>query len=237
MIVFWRLFLALFLTDFVFFSKTLYEMGRQSRVKAMLIRAVTFTGLATAFCWQYLHMQWPFLEEVLLPGWLCIILFALFHGFTDYYFQLGGKIKYGYTVSFFIKNCVNILFLVLIAPFQTLYETGNFFAEPWVVFWVGILLATRGIGWFIFSVEQDKYGRDYPTFDEQWMLALMRAIFFLIMLLPGIRWAFFLVIWIGACLYARRIRLLDVPRWAFIVCVCGAVLIGFLVRLRFYLVN
>ena len=237
MIVFWRLFLALFLTDFVFFNKKVYQLQQNSRWAALAVRSGTFFVLATAFCWKYLFWQWPFLEGVLLPGWLCISLVALFYGFTDYYFQLGGKIKGGYTLSFFLKNFVNILFLVLIAPFQELYETGNFFAEPWIVFLVGLLLATRGIGWFIFCVEQDKYGRDYPTADEQWMLGLMRAIFFLIMLLPGIRWAFFLVIWLGACLYARKSRLLDIPRWAFAVCVTGAVFIGLLVRLRFYLVN
>lgn len=212
-------------------------MGQKSRVRALAIRSLTFAILATAFCWNYLHMQWPFLEEVLLPGWLCVILFALFHGVADYYFQFGGKVKYGYTLSFFVKNFVNILFLILISPFQTLYETGNFFAESWVVFCVGLVIVMHGIGWFILSVEQDTYGRDFPTFDEQWMLALMRAIFFLIMLLPGLRWAFFLVIWLGTCVYARRIRLLDVPRWVFTVCVVGSVFIGFLIRLRFYLVD
>ncbi len=237
MIVFWRLFLALFLTDFVFFHKALHEAQQKSRVKAMAIRSLTFAVLAMLFCYHYLTQPWPFLEEFSLPGWVCILLFALFHGFTDYYYQLGGKIKYGYTLTFFLKNFVNILFLILMAPFKALYETGNFFAEPWVVFLVGLLLVTRGIGWFIFCVEQDKYGRDYPTFDEQWMLAMVRAIFFLIMLLPGLRWALFLVVWLGACLYARSIRLLDVPRWAFWVGVVGSVCIGFLLRLRFYLVG
>ncbi len=237
MIVFWRLFLALFLTDFVFFHKTLHRLQQESHLKAMALRSTAFTVLAVALCWNYLTMGWPFLEEVTLPGWLCIILFALFHGYTDYYFQFGGKVKYGYTLSFFVKNFVNVLFLVLMAPFETLYQTGNFFAEPWVVFLVGLLLATRVVGWFVFSIEQDLYGRDYPSTDEQWMLALMRAIFFFIMLLPGLRWAVMLVVWLGVCLYARSIRLLDVPRWAFWLCVTGAVLVGFLVRLRFYLVG
>ena len=104
MIVFWRLFLALFLTDFVFFNKKVYQLQQTSRLGAFAIRSVTFFVLATAFCWKYLFWQWPFLEEVLLPGWLCISLVALFYGFTDYYFQLGGKIKGGYTLSFFLKN-------------------------------------------------------------------------------------------------------------------------------------
>ena len=236
MIVFWRLFLAVTLTDFVFFHKTLHKQ-QESHLKAMAIRSLAFAILALLFCHRYLAMGWPFLEEVTLPGWVCILLFALFHGFTDYYFHFGGKIKWGYTLSFFVKNFVNVLFLVLIAPFETLYETGNFFAEPWVVFLVGLLLATRVLGWFIFAIEQDKYGRDYPTFDEQWMLAMMRAIFFLIMLLPGLRWAVAFVVWLGACLYARKIRLLDIPAWAFLISSFGAAFIGFLVRLRFYLVG
>lgn len=237
MIVFWRLFLAVTLTDFVFFHKGLYKQQQEVRVKAMVIRAVSFAVLALLLCHRYLTEGWPFLEEVTLPGWVCILLFAVFHGFTDHYFYLGGKIKYGYTLSFFLKNFVNVLFLVLIAPFRTLYETGNFFAEPWVVFLVGLLLATRVLGWFVFAVEQDKYGRDYPSFDEQWLLALVRAIFFLLMLLPGLRWAVVFVVWMGACLYARKIRLLDVPAWAFFVGSLGAAFIGFLIRLRFYLVG
>ena len=237
MIVFWRLFLALFLTDCVFFHKTLYKMQQESHWKAMAIRATSFSVLALVFCWRYLTMGWPFLEEVTLPGWVCIILFALFHGFTDYYFQFGGKFKYSHTLTFFVKNFVNILFLVLIAPFTTLYETGNFFAEPWIVFLVGMVLATRGLGWLIFALEQDKYGREYPSFDEQWLLALVRAIFFLLMLLPGLRWAVVFVVWMGACVYARHIRLLDVPTWAFLLGSLGATFIGFLVRLRFYFIS
>lgn len=237
MIVFWRLFLAVTLTDFVFFHKGIYKQQQESRIKAMAIRSVTFSVLALLFCHRYLHMGWPFLEGVTLPGWVCILLFALFHGFTDYYFHFGGKVKYGYTLSFFVKNFVNTLFLVLIAPFEELYHSGNFFAEPWVVFVVGLLLSTRVLGWLIFALEQDTYGREYPSFDEQWLLALVRAIFFLLMLLPGIRWAVVFVVWMSACIYARRIRLLDIPTWAFLIGSLGAAFIGFLVRLRFYLVG
>ena len=237
MIVFWRLFLALFLTDLIIFNRTLSKMQQTSHSRAMLVRATTFSVLALLFCWRYLSMGWPFLEEVTLPGWMCIILFALFHGFTDYYLRFGGKCKYGYTLTFLVKNFVNILFLVLISPFDVLYETGNFFAESWVVFLVGVMLSVRGLGWLITALEQDKYGPDYPSFDAQWLMALVRSIFFLIMLLPGIRWAVVFVVWMSTCLYARRIRLLDVPLWAFFLGSLGACFIGFLVRLRFYLVS
>ncbi len=238
MIVFWRLFLALFIADFLFFDKTYYVAQGKTRYRAVALRSAGVLGLALLFCWQYLAMPWPFLyPALLLPGWVCIGLFALFHGVTDLYFQFSGQVKYGHTLTFLLRNLVNVWFIILVSPFKTLYETGAFFAEPWVVFCGGLLIAMRAIGAFIFALEQDLYGRDYPTFDEQWMLALMRAVFFLGMLLPGIRWAVMNVVWLGACLYARRIRLLDVPTWAFWLCVWGAVFVGFLIRLRFYLVG
>ena len=234
MIVFWRLFLALFLTDFVFLNHSLTRFWKDSRLKEMAVRTGVFVVLALAFCHRYLAEGWPFLEEVTLPGWVCILIFALFHEVTVNYFRLGGKIKYGYTLSFFLQNFVNILFLVLISPFRALYETGNFFAEHWIVFLVGLVLSTHVLGWFIFAIEQDKYGRDYPTFDEQWLLALVRAVFFLIMMLPGWRWMIVFAVWLGTCLYARRNRLIDVPMWAFYVGAFGSAFFGLLVRLRFY---
>ena len=237
MIVFWRLFLALFLTDFVFFHRVINDLNKNHRGWAVVIRSGTFIVLSFLLCAPYLHMQWPFLGVVDLSGWLCLVLFALFHGFCDRYFYFGGKIKHGYLLSFLAKNTANLLFLFLIAPLHALYRTGNFFAEPWVIFLVGLITCTRVLGWFIFAIEQDKYGRDYPTFDECWMLMMVRAIFFLIMLLPGVRWLVLFVIWLGTCLYARRLRLMDVSAWAFFTGVFGSALVGFLVRLRFYLMG
>ena len=55
------------------------------------------------------------------------------------------------------------------------------------------------------------------------------------MLLPGWRWAVLLGVWYLACLYARKIRLMDVSTAAFYIGAFGSVLVGFLVRMRFYL--
>ena len=237
MIVFWRLFLAWMLTDFVF-SSYLFSWFRQAKRTVKIVLRVTILALlALAFCHHYLTEAWPFVPGVFLPGWVCVLSFALFHEFVAYFYDLGGQLKYGYTLTFVLQLLANGLFITLISPFRALYETGNFFAEPWVVFLAGLVVATRVLGGFIFALEQDKYGRDYPTFDEQWLLALVRAIFFLVMMLPGLRWAVAFVVWLGACLYARSIRLLDMPGWAFYLGVFGAGFIGLLVRLRFYLVG
>ena len=236
MIVFWRLFLAFFITDFLLFNHTGEKAFARFRTAGLLLHGGVFLLLGLGLCYGYLTMPWPFLELINLPGWMCIVLFALFHVFSDEFFQFGGKFRHGYLTTFLVKTIVNLLFLFLCVPFQVLYETGNFFAESWVIFLVGLLSATRVLGWFIFSIEQDRYGREYPTFDERWLLMMVRAIFFLIMLLPGWRWAAVLAVWFAACVYARKNRLMDVSGAAFYLGIIGAVLIGFLVRLRFYLV-
>ncbi|MBE6421390.1 MAG: hypothetical protein IJP25_07080 [Elusimicrobiaceae bacterium] len=237
MIVFWRLFLAFFLTDFVVFNRMAEKLRARSRALGMLLHGGVFLLLCLGLCYGYLSMQWPFLDLVHMPGWVCIILLTLFHVFSDEFFQFGGKSRHGYLMTFFVKNLANFLFIFLCVPFKVLYETGNFFAEPWVIFCVGLVSCTRMLGWFSFAIEQDRYGRDYPTFDERWLLSMMRMIFFLIMLLPGWRWVVLLTVWFMACLYARRIRLMDISHAAFYIGIIGSVVIGFLVRLRFYLVG
>ncbi len=235
MIVFWRLFLAYFLTDFVFFHKTINQVRKENRTRGMILHASVFLLWSLALCQGYLTMSWPFLELINLPGWVCILLFGTFHVFTDDLFQFGGKCKHGFVITFFLKNAVNILFLFLCVPFEVLYETGNFFAEPWIIFCVGLVLSTRVLGWGLLSVEQDRFGERDVSFDERLMLTIVRAIFFLIMLLPGWRWTVLLAVWLGTCMYARKIRFMDISNFVFYAGTVGAVLIGFLVRLRFYL--
>lgn len=236
MIVFWRLFLAYFLTDFVFFHKTINQVREEKPVKGAILHSAVFLFWGFLLCKNYLTMEWPFLELFDLPGWVCILLFCAFHVSTDGLFQFGGKCKHGFVLTFFLKNIVNLLFLFLCVPFKVLYETGNFFAEPWIVFCAGLVVATRVIGWGLIAVEQDRHGVKYISFDERLVLMIVRAIFFLIMLLPGWRWRVLFFVWLFICMYARRIRLMDVSNFVFYVGAFGAAFIGFLVRLRFYLI-
>ena len=69
------------------------------------------------------------------------------------------------------------------------------------------------------------------------MMLMVRTIFYLIMLLPGARWLILFVVWFSGCIYARRIRLMDVSNVTFYIGILGAAFIGFLVRLRLYWVG
>ena len=95
MIVFWRLFLAYFLTDFVFYHKTIDQVRRENKARGMILHAAVFLFWSFILCQGYLTMKWPFLELVDLPGWACILLFGAFHVLTDGLFQFGGRVKHG----------------------------------------------------------------------------------------------------------------------------------------------
>ena len=87
MIVFWRLFLAYFLTDAVFFHRTINQVRKENPVKGIVLHALVFFFWSFTLCQGYLTMKWPFLELVDLPGWACILLFGAFHISTDDLFQ------------------------------------------------------------------------------------------------------------------------------------------------------
>lgn len=235
MIVFWRLVLAYYLADIAFYGRRFYCWRTCSRAKTAAAHGILFFLICAGLTYPYLNMPWPFLDLFNLPGWVCIGLFTLFHIFTDEWFTLPASLKYHHTLTFVFHDAVNLLFLFLCVPFDALYETGHFAAEGWMYGLAGLAVALFGVGNFCYLAEKDKYGRDYPTPDEQWMMKTCRAIFFLIMLLPGWRWVLWLVIWWLACLYARRIRLMDVSNISFYFGFPAAVILGLLVRYRMYL--
>ena len=179
-------------------------------------------------------LTWPFFGVVNLPGWLCILLFGAFYAWVHQKFNFGGKMRFGHLLTFAAKNTLLWLFLFLCTPFLVVYQTGNFFAQPWMIFCVGVIIVTHLTEWLLSAWEQDVCGERDISFDEQWMMMMMRLIFFLIMLLPGVRWLILFGVWLAACVYARKIRLMDVASTVFYASIISSTVIGLLVRLRIY---
>ncbi len=235
MIVFWRLFLAYYLADFALYGKRFYTYGTQNPWKAAAARGVLFFLLALAFCWQYLDMNWSFFGLTRLRGWAALFPITVLYIFSDGWFKLSGTRKYNNTLSFILHDLFNLFVLFLAVPFRALYETGSFFAEKWVVFFVGLLFVTKVLGTLIYCVEKDRYGREFPTMDEHWIMMMMRAIFFLTGLLPGWRCLFFMLTCWAAVIYARKIRLMDVSPFAFYFGFGLTCVVSWLVHWRVYL--
>ncbi len=142
MIVFWRLFLAYYASDFALYGQRFYCYGVCDPGKLALARGVFFFAVAFALCWGYLDVPWSFLGLADVPGWTALLPMPVFYFFSDGWFKISGARKFHNTLSFLLHEFFNFLVLFLSVTFHALYETGRFFAEIWVIFSLGLMFVT-----------------------------------------------------------------------------------------------
>lgn len=234
MIVFWRLVLTYYICAVLFYNRRFFAWRDRHPYGAALCQGISFLIVSAAVCWPYLSLDWRVADIWFMPGWAAVGVVSLVYMGINRLFVYRPDQQKGYTATFLAHDIAAILALFICAPLHTLYHTGNFMAEPFILFCVGLLVVTKMFSVFIYMVEMDLYGRDYPTIDESVMTMLMRLIFFLIMLLPGWRWVLWFLVWFYACGEAHRIRLMDFSRFALYFSALGATAVGFLVRYSWY---
>ena len=235
MSVFWRLTLAYYICAVLFYNRTFFAWRDRRPVLAGLLQFAAYFVIGGMLTWAYRELPWPLLGLWPVPAVVCLAAFALFEAVNNKMMVYRTGQQFRYTLTFVTHDILALLFILLCAPTRVLYETGNIVADPWVIFFVGVLVVTKMFSVFIFMVEQDLYGRDYPTIDESFVTMLMRLIFYLIVLLPGWRWVLWFLVWLWACRVARRNRLLDFSRFALYFGAVGATAVGFLAKWSFYL--
>jgi len=230
MIVFWRLVLVYYICAILFYNQRFFAWRERHPNGASVLQTVVFGALAAFLCLPYLTLDWPVADIWSMPGWGGIIIVSVLYSIINRLFVYRKGQKRGYTLTFLIHDVLAILALLVCSPLYELYRSGDLMSEPVTLFWIGVIVVTRMFSIFIYMVEQDLYGRDYPTLDESFVTMLMRLIFFLIVLLPGWRWVLWFIVWFLACVEADRNRLMDLSRFAFYFSIFGATAIGFLVR-------
>lgn len=233
--VFWRLVLAYYICAVLFYNHPFFAWRCRRPALTAFVQGAAFVILGAALCWPWLNLPWPFMELWDLPPWICLVILGAFYTFNNWLFVYRADQKKYHALTFLAHDALAILFIFLCSPFKVLYETGNPVAEPWVIFLVGVLVVTKMFSVFIYMVEQDLYGRDFPTMDESFVTMLMRLIFYLIVLLPGWRWVLWFLVWLWACRVARKNRLMDFSRFALYFSALGATAMGFLTKWSFYL--
>lgn len=234
MIIFWRLFVAYYVSDLILYGQRFFNFHHTKPLQGNLLHGCIIFIVMSLFTWDYLGVDWPFLGFIDLKGYWCVLAFVLFHLFTDRWFFLGKRKKCGDSLAFLLHQSLNLLFIFLCIPHGDVYETGSLAAEPWFIFLAGLIASTYVLGSFIFAVETDCKQRDCVTGDERFLSMMVRGIFFLLMLLPGWRWMLLVSIWFGVVVFARRERIVDFSPLALYVGSLAAIAIGYLVRLRFY---
>lgn len=235
MSVFWRLVLAYYICAVLFYNLTFFAWRDRRPVAAGLVQFFAYFMVGGALTWPYWNLTWPLLGLWDVHCVWCLAAFALFETVNNKMMVYRSGQQKRHALTFVVHDILALLFILLCAPTHVLYETGNALAEPWIISAVGVLVVTKMFSVFIYMVEQDLYGRDYPTIDESFITMLMRLIFFLIVLLPGWRWVLWFLVWLWACRVARRNRLLDFSRFALYFGAFGATAVGFLAKWSFYL--
>lgn len=234
MIVFWRLVLAYYLCAVIFYNRRFFAWRDANAKAAGILQFLGFAFLASVLCFEYLAIDWQLADLWPLPGWAGVLLVAFLYTTINRLFVYRTGQKQGHTITFLLHDLLALLALFICSPLHQLYHTGNFMLEPIVVFFVGVLIVTKMFSVFIYMVEMDIYGRDYPTIDESFVTMLMRLIFFLIVLLPGWRWVVWFLVWVYTCRVAHKSRLLDLSPFALYFSILGATAVGFFVRFGWY---
>lgn len=234
MIVFWRLVLTYYICAVLFYNRRFFAWRDRHPNAASVLQVVVFALISSLLCSSYLTIDWQLADLWPLPGWMGILVVSVLYALINQLFVYRAGQKRGYTVTFLVHDTLELLAIFVCSPLHILYHTGNFMSEPTTVFFVGLLVVTKMFSVFIYMVEMDLYGREYPTLDESFVTMLMRLIFFLIVLLPGWRWVLWFLVWCFACGEAYRNRLMDFSRFALYFSILGATAVGFLVRYSWY---
>ncbi|MGB2579964.1 hypothetical protein AAIR98_001883 [Elusimicrobium simillimum] len=238
MIVFWRLILAMMLTDFVLQPNKFYQWKADSH-KGRAAHVLVFVLLALALTWQYLGLTWFSLAGISIKGYAAITVITLLHYIIDKMFE--KNVLHAVRLTRFQKLVLHHLLMLLtvfvFSPDVDLTEGWNLFPERWVSFLVGLIAVTRMMTLAIFAYEIDKNLLDLTAPNETYITTLQRAVLYMLCLIPGSLWLLFVPAWFLMSIYASKKRILDLSPFNLYVGSAFAVLIGVIARAAIYIWN
>ncbi|MBU0951687.1 MAG: DUF3307 domain-containing protein [Elusimicrobia bacterium] len=236
MIIFWRLLLAHFLTDFTLQTNFIAKWKRESIFGALAHSGIflllsmvlcvfsdNFSGLTTHYLFD---VWWK------LPGWLCVMLIFIIHFGEDYYriwsIKEGGSSD---NLLFFIwDQFIHIILIFLFSPIDTSFSIS----EHWVVIAILLILVTHFSSIFIYYIEQLIYGPEHIAtgLKGKYHLMLERLTIFGCFLLPGRFWMMVIVVLLARVFLYKPTH--DFSKINIISSVSLSILIGLLSRLILY---
>lgn len=192
MVIFWRLLLAHFLTDFTFQTNRVATWKRES-ISGVAVHSGIFLALSVFFCLftenftgfttQYLFNTWW-----KLPGWLCIVLIFIIHFGEDYYriwsIKEGGSSDN--VLFFFWDQFIHVIIIFLFSPINSNFSLS----EKIVVIAILLVLITHFSSILIYYLEQIFYGHEHiaTRLKGKYHIMLERLVIFGCFLLPGYLW-------------------------------------------------
>ena len=154
MTVFWRLILALLISDFIFQPERFF--GKKIRREtAEFIHLSVFFALACLFNYQYLDLTWFSAGPLKLSGVPSLILLSVLHYALDALFEGADSGRMPQTVKVVWHKIMLFLAVLITSPAAAHGKTSFLFPEPWVIAACGLLLVTGYTTKVICSYEFD----------------------------------------------------------------------------------
>ncbi|OGS21343.1 MAG: hypothetical protein A2252_08875 [Elusimicrobia bacterium RIFOXYA2_FULL_39_19] len=238
MIIFWRIVLAHFLTDFTLQTNRIAVWKRNSYM-GVIVHSATFPLLAFIFCIFDKNLTGiNFIENMtstwwLLPGWVCILLMSFIHFAEDSYriWSIKESGSPDNLIFFLWDQFIHLVTIFVLSPINS----SILIPEKYVILLILIILITHFSTIFIYYLEQLFYGKENveTRLKGKYAAIAERLIIFGCFLLPGH------FVFIGLGLYAIIRIFIYKPafKFSYINIASGtllAILLGYLSRVILY---
>jgi len=192
MLIFWRLILAHFLTDFTFQTNKIAQWKRKN-IWGVLFHSGIFFVISIVLCLfskNFSSISTEYLTEIWwkFPGWLSIFSIFIIHFGEDYYriwtIKKGGSPD---NLFFFLwDQFIHIVLIFLFSP----EDSGKIFEEKIVIIAIGIVLVTHFSSILIYYLEEIIYGHEHilNRLKGKYYRMAERITIFISLLLPGLWW-------------------------------------------------
>ncbi|WP_428897377.1 hypothetical protein Dip518_001166 [Parelusimicrobium proximum] len=242
MFCFWCLLTAYLLSEYGLLphkKKGWYNTGISGRAA----HSVLFTALALLFngaLYGYLSLPWFTFFGTAFNGFWAIIFLGLINFLVNgIYTDARVLSAFPATLTFILKQLINVFCIFIIVPGITLTQTGSYAPKTWMLILLGAIALGRFTKILLYAVEKDstRFSGDVcelPSGDETFMSTMQREGLYFMALLPGYAWIVFGVLWMLSSVYARKVRLIDVSKFALLGGSIAAIGIGLIIRMVIY---
>ncbi|MFH1620012.1 MAG: DUF3307 domain-containing protein [bacterium] len=235
MLIFWRFFLSHLLADFTF-QFDYINRWKRTNIWGMLVHCATHMVLSTILLFPFLNSTWVDTGFVKLQGWSCILIMGILHLAEDEWriFTMRRFKTADGTISFLWDQVIHIGVMFLLSPIYWKEGACSYFPEKWVILLCLLVGVTHALTVFLYFLEKDIYGANFPGFDEKYLNMVERFVLWAFFLLPGWWWLPFMILWMGHMHYLRKKRIIDFSHAGVYVGILLTFFLGILARRTYF---
>ena len=235
MLIFWRLLFGHMLADFTFQTNFINRWKRSS-IWGMIVHCAAHPVCYIALTWPFLRETWIDLKFFTLSGWACVLIVFVAH-FVEDQWRVFTIFKFrtpDNTLYFIWDQLIHYSVIFAVIPVALRAPSLSLMPEKWPILGCLFVAATHASTVFVYFIEKDVRGREYPGNPEKYLSMVERLVLAMIFLVPGNAWPLLAVLWLSAMHFLRSRRFLDLSWLSFYLGGAIAVLCGLAARIVYY---